>query len=66
MDNTATAPAHAKSPWRLEGPYRMHIDALQRSIIDIPDSESPAELVEGMNEMEAAWHNADGTEPEHE
>ena len=41
-------------------------DALQRYLMGKPDSELPKELVEGMNEMEAAWHTADGTQPDHE
>jgi hypothetical protein len=39
-------------------------DALQRYLGDIADSKLPEELVEAMNEMEAAWHKADGTEPD--
>ncbi len=35
-------------------------DAVQR-YLKVPDCELPAELVEAMNELEAAWHKADGT-----
>ena len=38
-------------------------DALQRYLA-VPDSELPADLIEGMNELESAWHKADGTLPE--
>ncbi len=36
-------------------------DALQAYLIDVPDRDLPNDLVEGMNDMEAAWHKADGT-----
>lgn len=38
-------------------------DAMQR-YLDVADSELPAELVESMNQLEAAWRMADGTVPE--
>jgi len=38
-------------------------DALQRHL-DVADSELPTDLVEGMNELEAAWHKVDGTPAE--
>jgi hypothetical protein len=41
-------------------------DALQRYLIDTPDSELPEELVEAMNELEAAWHKVDGTQSKYE
>lgn len=39
-------------------------DAIQRYLIDIPDRELPADLVEAFDAMEAAWHKAAGTTPE--
>lgn len=38
-------------------------DAIQ-DFLDVPDNELPIELVEAMDAMEAAWHKADGTQPE--
>ena len=38
-------------------------DALQ-DYVRVPDSGLPADLVEAMDELEAAWHKADGTTPE--
>jgi hypothetical protein len=38
-------------------------DALQRYLMDFADSELPADLVAGMDELEAAWRTADGKNP---
>ena len=39
-------------------------DAIQYYLIGVPDSELPEELVAAFDALEAAWHKADGTEPE--
>jgi hypothetical protein len=39
-------------------------DALQNYLIDVPDRDLPRWLVEGMDDLEAAWHKADGTVPQ--
>ena len=37
---------------------------IQAYLIDVADSELPQELVAAFDEMEAAWHKMDGTQPE--
>ena len=39
-------------------------DALQNYLIDVPDRDLPQWLVEGMDDLEAAWHKVNGTVPE--
>ena len=38
---------------------RNFYDALQRYVSGVPDSDIPQELVEAMDELEAAWAKAD-------
>jgi len=39
-------------------------DAINRYLMGTPASEEQDEMVDAMNELEAAWHRADGTVPE--
>jgi len=41
-----------------------HLYNAIQDYLNVPDSELPADLVAAFNEMEAAWHKADGTTPE--
>ena len=41
-------------------------NAIHAYFIDVPDRDLPVDLVAAFNSLEAAWHKADGTEPEAE
>src|SRR3954447_19521895 len=64
--NYARAEANARlmaaAPDMRQASQRFY-DAVQ-NYLDVPDSELPGELVEAMDELEAAWRRADGTQPE--
>jgi hypothetical protein len=65
-ENCHSCVAHESTTELLRSASQKLYDALQRYFMDTPNTELPQELVEGMNELEAAWHKADGTQPDHE
>jgi len=59
-EDAANARFIAAAPDMRQASQRFY-DAVQ-NYLDVHDSELPAELVQAMNELEAAWRKGDGTD----